>query len=1557
MTARKFAAMIVMVLLLASSAWGDTYTINSYADFRTYMLNSTYTSSTSSIFVLNTDIQLAGYSNWPGIGSSSSPFRGHFDGNGHTIYVNIRPLPPTGSSYKPIAEDRALFVNVGNGAVIDNLHVEGSVKGYNAGGIASIVDGATITNCSFSGDVSAITRKGDSLITDLIDELDDEQITNVNHIERADSIVSGDSGYKRTHRGKINAGGLVAVLEDGNITDCSFRGKVLASSDATASAAGGITGRFYEGSISSCDVIGDSLITAHTASTTDSVLAAAGGISGWAVTPLDSTIDSCKFEGTVESSYYAGGIVGLARGTVLSANSVLEDSDITATYSAGGIAGYLASGGKVDSNDVALGALVYAESYSAGGIVGYLDTGSLAVTNNTSYAAIRGNASYLGGIVGAVSNSTNATLAVGSGNSYSGASAGIGRDEYNRSTDGNTTPQQDITYQIITTSLPDGTVGVKYEASLKTNAAKTRTVTYSYSGNLPGGLDFGSDGTISGKPTESGGFTFTVDANIDGIGTVPSKDFTISIDRRFEITPEITSELTATVGELFTQAFSASNGATLTTQGSLPAGITATTSNSGSTITLSGYPQKDGTYTFSIEGTSGDVTSSTGTITLVVKPAIEFATLSLTPSTATQNEYYSTPLDVYLNIAKDNLSANSLVWSISSGTLPAGLEMSGDLNGARIAGTPSRSGEFSFTVKAELSFTAGTTAITAQASQNFTLTVETATVLNITTESLTGGMVGQSYNQYVEAQSSASWEISEGELPTGLYLTTVNGRARISGTPTEAGTYTFVLRAVNGTMSGTRTFTIVIDGGSGSGTTSGDTVSSSDTEVSLTAVTLDSGKEGTYYECTLSNDATSISSGNLPDGLSLSNNVISGTPTKAGKYTFVIGTYSYTIVINTALVILTGQYLPSAFVGEWYSYTISTDADQPLAVRWTKLSGDLPAGLTLNTLTGNISGFAEKIEVSTFTLQAALGNYLAVKSFSLAVAPSLTISGDETLPNGKVGVEYSHTFKTDSEYPIHWTFYDGDLPNGLRFSEGVLSGTPTEYGDFTFTLLADSGGLTSSKEFTLTIESAMSITTPSVLPAARTNKPYSYTLETDAPAGSTVYWSLQAYQDVITSADLYTHYYSRLPEGMYIDESTGTIFGTPTDTGVYYFRVTAVMGEVSARKYFTLNVRPMLTITTESPLPHAVVNELYRAELSCDAEASEDVTWSITGGNYPEGLTIDAKTGLVTVYPSSEGKYTFIAEAFSNGLRANKEFEFTAGQAMSIITDAIIPVLDAGEDFTLQLETDRGGNNSQWSLQAGRLPPGLTLNTLTGVISGQPVRAGAYTFIVKNVSGYSEAVKEFTINVSFVITSDANIDAGTSGTSYSYRFTAKGVNAASVLWSASQDVFPTGITLSSSGLLSGTTNESGVYSFMVSAFVSNDVYAQKFVTLRVNSYSALPIVTSQLPDGRVGEEYYAEIRSSVEGVSWKVSGLPAGLEAVQSDGVCAIAGVPTVSGTFRVLVSGETLTREAEKQFELTIVAAPVVSQESSGGGGGCYSGLGVLSIMLLAGVLRKIKH
>lgn len=136
---------------------------------------------------------------WAAIGSNNNPFKGTFDGQGHTIsgiYIDNE------EGYQ------GLFGYVGSGGTIRNLAVtKSSIKGYNyIGGIVGYNAG-TIENCSNSSEVGDIT----------------------------------------TNRARV--GGGIAGQNSGTITDCANSGMISCKDDAYA---GGIAGRNERGTITNC---------------------------------------------------------------------------------------------------------------------------------------------------------------------------------------------------------------------------------------------------------------------------------------------------------------------------------------------------------------------------------------------------------------------------------------------------------------------------------------------------------------------------------------------------------------------------------------------------------------------------------------------------------------------------------------------------------------------------------------------------------------------------------------------------------------------------------------------------------------------------------------------------------------------------------------------------------------------------------------------------------------------------------------------------------------------------------------------------------------------------------------------------------------------------------------------------------------------------------------------------------------------------------------------------------------------------------------------------------
>ena len=163
------------------------------------------------------------------------------------------------------------------------------------------------------------------------------------------------------------------------------------------------------------------------------------------------------------------------------------------------------------------------------------------------------------------------------------------------------------------------------------------------------------------------------------------------------------------------------------------------------------------------------------------------------------------------------------------------------------------------------------------------------------------------------------------------------------------------------------------------------------------------------------------------------------------------------------------------------------------------------------------------------------------KSYAVTILPALAIA-TATLANGDVSTSYSHTvFTTGGTGSATFSQTSGTLPLGLTFStSGVISGTPTTVGAYTFTVTAtDTLGATATQSYTVTINPAVTIAT-TTLANGDVHGVYSQTIF--AANGSGSYTLSQTG--------------GTLPGGLTL-ASTGVLSGSPTLAGNYSFAVTA----------------------------------------------------------------------------------------------------------------------------------------------------------------------------------------------------------------------------------------------------------------------------------------------------------------------------------------------------------------------------------------------------------------
>ena len=352
---------------------------------------------------------------------------------------------------------------------------------------------------------------------------------------------------------------------------------------------------------------------------------------------------------------------------------------------------------------------------------------------------------------------------------------------------------------------------------------------------------------------------------------------------------------------------------------------------------------------------------------------------------------------------------------------------------------------------------------------------------------------------------------------------------------------------------------------------------------------------------------------------------------------------------------------------------------------------------------------------------------------------------------------------------------------------------------------------------------APSWSTAATLPAFSKNVSYTQTLAASDPDGTAVTLSF------INGS---------LPAGLTFASNTGVISGTPTGSTSAQFtvRATEASGRYSDRTFILPNAYPVFsTAPTLSAYTRTIP---YTATIAATDDSGVTPTLSVVGST-PGGLTFNTSTGVLSGTPTTSTNQTITIRATdANGSTTDQEFSIpNTGPTWS--TSATLPVYTKGVSYSTTLVATDDGTVT-YSLASGTLPNGLTLATSTGVLSGTATVTTTHNPVIRVVDDAGNyADRTFTLanvgaNAPVWVTSAGALANGIAGVAYSVQLSATDDSGSAPTYSIVSGSLPSGITLSSSGLISGSAAAASA-SFTVRATDANGSYTDRAFTLAISS--------------------------------------------------------------------------------------------------------------------------
>jgi hypothetical protein len=783
--------------------------------------------------------------------------------------------------------------------------------------------------------------------------------------------------------------------------------------------------------------------------------------------------------------------------------------------------------------------------------------------------------------------------------------------------------------------------------------------------------------------------------------------------------------------------------APLNTQGTFCYGFPTQSGPPLCTGTVQTFP---GAYTFTVQATSlATNQTTTKQFTLLVVQPLKI--LSTTLPDAAANQPYS------FQIVTQG-GTGQFAWTVPFGTLPAGIAL--DPASGALAGTaPNLTTQYTFTIQ-----------VTDQVTQAVAALPYTLRVLGgiaITTAALPDAIVGQNYSFQMESVGGTSlvWSIPQGwTLPPGF---SISSSGLLTGFSSNTGIFPtrIQLADVESQVVTTRDYTFDITLGA----------------LHIVESNLPAANQNVAYSTAL-HAAGGIPpyrwSFDIPNPQSMSisatTGVITGTPPNGGTFALPVSlrdatgkifSQSFALSVLPAVSITTAG-LANGLPGVPYADTVAATGGS-LPYRWIVSLGALPAGLSLNATTGQITGVPTASGVFPFTVQVSdfLGG-TASKNLTITIGGGqlLTIT-TASLPDGALNQTYSQSLAaTGGTQPLTWSLGSGSLPTGLILAgTGAISGTPTVLGTSSFdVVVTDVNQASARKSLTINITSAVTVTSGNFTGAVQS----AFSQTVTASGGTPPYtFSIPS---------------GTLPSGLQLNAATGVISGTPDAGGTSTFTVTATDARgQSGSKTISISIilpqpppvsitlgtttQPAVGLTTSAPYPLEITGVMTLTFGSSVGGTGEEARFA-PSGSRTLSFTVPANTTQATFQTANAaiitgtvaGTITLTASMSATGQNITP----SPAPTRTITVDAAVPVITS---VTLQQVTGginvvvQGYSNTR-EVSSGSFTFTVSSSTPAALVQVTVPLTSAYTTWFNN-SASNATGGQFRLTVPFSVTGSA----------------------------------------------------------------------------------------------------------------------------------------------------------------------------------------------------------